>query len=115
MQITGVGVVKLEKIPMEEDPWVPHQVRVELLKPQAATHMVKFAEGALKPGPVGGAATGIKKTASTASACLHTMLCLLPVALCTIWRAEKWLQTACCHDISSSSAHHLLCAGMRLL
>ena len=63
LQITGVGVVKLQQVPMEEDPWVPHQVRVELLKPQAAKHMVKFAEGSVKPGA---AATGIKKTASEA-------------------------------------------------
>lgn len=57
-------MVKLQQVPMEEDPWVPHQVRVELLKPQAAKHMVKFAEGSVKPGAASGAATGIKKTAS---------------------------------------------------
>ena len=43
---------------------------MELLKPQAAKHMVKFAEGAVKPsggpvvGAVGGAMGGMKKTAS---------------------------------------------------
>lgn len=64
LQITGVGIVKLDQIPLEKDPWVPLQRRVELLKPQAAKHMVKFAEGSVKPGAASGAATGIKKTAS---------------------------------------------------